>query len=92
MTYRPPNGHAKEFEKCINKMLSTIDILKKEVVMVDNFNMKLPDFEPNKKFQTTVDILFDQGISRLTRVTKKTGTVKNVNFHQLQNQITATKF
>ena len=73
-------------------MLSTIDILKKEVVMVDNFNMKLADFEPNKKFQTTVDILFDQGISRLTRVTKKTGTVKNVNFHQLQNQITATKF
>ena len=73
-------------------MLSTIDILKKEVVMVDNFNMKLPDFEPNKKFQTTVDILFDQGISRLTRVTKKTGTVKNVNFRQLQNQITATKF
>lgn len=73
-------------------MLSTIDILKKEVVMVDNFNMKLPDFEPNKKFQTIVDILFDQGISRLTRITKKTGTVKNVNFHQLQNQITATKF
>ena len=73
-------------------MLSTIDILKKEVVMVDNFNMKLADSEPNKKFQTTVDILFDQGISRLTRVTKKTGTVKNVNFRQLQNQITATKF
>ena len=73
-------------------MLSTIDILKKEVVMVDNFDMNLPDFEPNKKFQTIVDISFDQGISRLTRVTKKTGTVKNVNFHQLQNQITATKF
>ena len=60
--------------------------------MVNNFDMNLPDFEPNKKFQTIVDISFDQGISRLTRVTKKTGTVKNVNFHQLQNQITATKF
>ena len=29
LTYRPPNGDVKEFEKHLNKILSTNDILKK---------------------------------------------------------------
>ena len=47
LTYRPPNGDVKEFEKHLNNILSTNDILKKEVIMAGDFNMNLLDFEQN---------------------------------------------
>ena len=51
LTYRPPNGDVKESGKHLNKILSTNDILKKEVIMAGDFNMNLLDFEQNKKVQ-----------------------------------------
>ena len=48
LTYRPPNGDAKEFGEHLNKILSTNDILKKELVMAGDSNMNLPDFKQKK--------------------------------------------
>ena len=49
LTYRPPNGDGKKIDKHLNKILSADDILKKNVIMADEFNMNLLDFEQNKK-------------------------------------------
>ena len=49
MTYKLPNGEEKEFEKQLNKILSTSDILKKEVIMAGGFNTNVLYFEHNKK-------------------------------------------
>ena len=43
LTYRPPNGDVKELH--LIEMLSTNDILKKEVIMAGDFNMNLLNFE-----------------------------------------------
>ena len=58
LTYKPPNGDVKEFEKHLNKILSTNDILKKEVIMAGDFNMNLLHFEQNKKVQNFLNIMF----------------------------------
>ena len=58
LKYRPRNGDVEEFEKHLNKILSTNDILKKEVVMTGDFNMNLLDFEQNKKVQNFLNIMF----------------------------------
>ena len=46
----------------INKILSTNDILKKEITMAADFSMKVLDFEPNKKFQSFLSIMFDHSM------------------------------
>ena len=78
LTYRPPNGDIKEFEKQLNKILSTIDILKKEVVMAGDFNMDMLDFKQDKKVQNFLNVMFRHSlipvINNLTRVTKNTAT------------------
>ena len=78
LTYRPPNGGVKEFEKHLNKILSTNDILKKEVIMAGDFSMSLLDFEQKKKVQNFLNIMFDHSmmpvINKPTRVTKNTAT------------------
>ena len=78
MTYRPPNGDIKEFEKHLNKILSTIDILKKEVVTAGDFNMDLLNFKQNKNVQNFVNVMFRHSlipvINNLTHVTKNTAT------------------
>ena len=45
LTYRSQHGDKREFEKHLNKILWGNDILKKEVIMADNFNMNLLDFK-----------------------------------------------
>ena len=78
MTYRAPNGDVKEFEKHLNKILSTNDILQKEVIMAGDFNMNLLDFEQNKKVQKFLNIMFSHSmmpvINEPARVTKNTAT------------------
>ena len=78
LTYRPPNGDIKKFEKQLNKILSTIDILKKEVVMAGDFNMDMLDFKQDKKVQNFLNVMFRHSlipvINNLTRVTKNTAT------------------
>ena len=93
LTYRPPNGDVKEFEKHLNKMLSTNDILKKEVIMAGNFNMNLLDFEQNKKVKNFLNIMFGHSmmpvINKPTRVTRNTVTAID---HIFINSVTTTKF
>ena len=62
LIYRPPNGEVKEFEKHCNKLLSTNDVLKKEVIMAGDFNMNLLDFKENKKVQNFLNIMFGHSI------------------------------
>ena len=93
LTYRPLNGAVKEFEKHLNKILSTNDILKKEVIMAGDFNMNLLDFEQNKKVQNFLNIMFGHSmmpvINKRTRVTKNTATAID---HIFINSVTTTKF
>ena len=93
LTYRPPNGDVKEFEKHLNKTLSTNDVLKKEAIMADDFNMNLLDFEQNKKVQNFLNIIFGHSvmpvINKPTLVTKNTATAID---HIFINSVTTTKF
>ena len=93
LTYRLTNGDVKEFEKHLNKILSTNDILKKEVIVAGDFNMNLLDFEQNKKVQYFLNIMFGHSmmpvINKLTRVTKNTATAID---HIFINSVTTTKF
>ena len=93
LTYRPPNGDVKEFEKHLNKILSTNDILKKEAIMDGDFSMNMRDFEQNKKVQNFLNIMFGHSmmpfINKPTRVTKNTATGIN---HIFINSVTTTKF
>ena len=93
LTYRQPNGDAKEFEKHLNKILSTNNILKKDVIMASDFNMNLLDSEQNKKVQNFLNIMFGHSmmpvINKSTRVTKNTATVID---HIFINSVTTTKF
>ena len=92
LTYRPPNGDIKEFEKHLNKILSTNDILKKELIMAGDFNMNLFDFKQNKKVQNFLNIMFGHSmmpvINKQTRVTKNTATAIG---HIFINSVTITK-
>ena len=78
LTYRPPNGDVKEFEKHLHKILSINEILKKEVIMAGNFNMNLLGCEQNKKVQNFLNIMFGHSmmpvINKPTRFTKNTAT------------------
>lgn len=51
LTSRSPNGDVKEFEKHLNKILRKNDTLKKEAMMIGDFNMNLLDFQQNKKYK-----------------------------------------
>ena len=93
LTYRQPNGDVKEFEKHLNEILSTNDILKKEVIMAGDFSMSLLDFEQNKKVQNFLNIMFGHSmmpvINKPTRVTKNTETAID---HIFINSVITTKF
>ena len=93
MTYRPPIRDLQELEKHLNKILSTSDILKKEVVMAGNFNMNLLDFEQNKKVQNFLNIIFGHSlvlvINKPTLVTKNAAAATD---HIFINSVTTTKF
>ena len=92
MTYRPPNGDVKEFEKHLNKILSTNDILEKEIIIAGDFNMNLLDFKQNKKLQSFLNIMFGHSmvpvINKPTRVTKNTATAID---HIFINSVTTVK-
>ena len=93
LSYRPSNGDVKEFEKHLNKILSTNVILKKKVIMAGNFNMNLLDFEQNKKEQNFFNIMFGHRmmsvINKPTRVTTNSATAID---HFFINSVTTTKF
>ena len=75
LTYRPLNSNGKEFEKHLNKILSTNAILKKEVITASNCNMNLLDFEQTKKVQNFLNIMFGQ--SMILIINKSTCVSKN---------------
>ena len=91
MTYRPPNGDVKKFEKHLIKIPPTNDILKMEVIMAGDFNINLLDFKQNKNIQNSLNIMFDHSmmlfINKPTRVTKNTASA----IDQVTS-VTTTKF
>ena len=93
LTYKPLNGDVKEFEKHLNKILSTSYILKKEVIMAGDFNINLLDFEQNKKVQNFLNIMFGHSmmpvINKPTCVTKNTARAID---HIFINSFTTSKF
>ena len=93
LTYKPPNGDGKEFEKHLQKTLSTNYTLKKEVIMTGDFNINLLDFEQNKKVKNYLNIMFGYStmsvLNKLTRSTKNTATAID---HIFINSVTTTKF
>ena len=93
LTYRPPNGDVREFDKQLNKVLSTNDISNEEVIIAYDFNVNLLDFQENKKVQNFLNILFGDSmmpvINKSTRVTKNTATAIN---QILINSVTTTNF
>ena len=92
MTYWPPNGDGKEFEKHSNKILSADDILKKVVIMAGDFNMNLLDLKQYKEVQNFVNIIFGHNmmliINKPTDITKKTATSID---HIFINSVTVSK-
>ena len=89
LTYGPPNGDVKEFEKHLNQILSTNDIPKKEVIINGDFSMNLLDFEQNKIAQNFVNIMVMPVVNKPTRVTMNTVTAID---HIFINSVTTTKF
>ena len=93
LTYRPPNGDVREFDKQLNKVLSTNDISNEEVIIAYDFNVNLVDFQENKKVQNFLNSLFGHSmmpvINKSTRVTKNTATAIN---QILINSLTTTNF
>ena len=75
------------------EILSTNDILKKEVIMAGDFNMNLLDFEQNKKVKNLLNIMFGHSmmpvINKPTRVTRNTATAID---HIFINSVTTAKF
>ena len=93
LTYRPPNGDVTEFEKHLNKILSTNDILKNEIKMAGDFNMNLLDFEQNTNMQNFLNLMFGLSVipvmNKPARVTKTAATTLD---HISINSVTTTKF
>ena len=89
LTYGPPSGDVKEFEKHLNEILSTNDIPKKEVIINGYFSMNLLDFEQNKIVQNFVNTMVMPVVNKPTRVTMNTVTAID---HILINSVTTTKF
>ena len=93
LTYKPPNGDVKEFERHLNKILSTNDMLKKKVIIAGDFNMNLLHFEQNIKVQNFRNIMF--GHSMMPVINKPIHVIKNTATaidHIFINAVTTTKF
>ena len=72
--YRQPNDGVKEFEKQLNKILSTNDILKKMIIMGADFNINLNDFEQNQKVQNFLNIMFGHSMMPVLKAVNNTHT------------------
>ena len=78
LNYRPPNADTTLFEKHVKNILSKNEATKKEVILIDDFNINLLDFDKNKIVQSFVNLMFRFGMiptmNKPTRVTRHTAT------------------
>ena len=78
--YRPPNG---DIETCENYFKNLFDTVSKHILLVDDFNLNVLDFENNKKVQNFMNLMFRYGmiptINKPTRVTANTATAIDRN-------------
>ena len=63
LNYRSPNGDATLFEKHMKSILSKSKATKKEVILISDFNMKLLNFNKNKRVQSFVNLMFRFGMN-----------------------------
>ena len=78
LNHRPPNGDSTLFGKHMKSILSKNEAIKKEVILIGDFNINHLDFDKNKRVQNFVNLMFRFGmiptINKPTRVTRHTAT------------------
>ena len=78
--YRPPN---RDIETCENYFKNLFDTVSKHILLVDDFNLNVLDFENNKKVQNFMNLMFRYGmiptINKPTLVTANTATAIDRN-------------
>ena len=62
LNYRPPNGDTTLFEKYMKSILSKNNATKKEVILIGDFNIKILDFDKDKRVQSFINLMFQLGI------------------------------
>ena len=92
LNYRSPNGDATLFEKHMKSILSKSKATKKEVILISDFNMKLLNFNKNKRVQSFVNLMFRFGmnptINKPKRVTRHAATANDHVFIMISNDNT----
>ena len=58
LNYRLPNEDATVSEKDMKSILSKNDVIKKEVILMGDFNINLLDFDKNKRVQSFWNLMF----------------------------------
>ena len=78
LNHLPPNGDSTLFEKHMKSILSKNKATKKEVILIDDFNINLLDFGKNKRVLSFVNLMFRFGmiptINKSIHVTRHTAT------------------
>ena len=91
-SYRPPQCDTKLFEKHLQDLLLRYDVCKKEVLITGDFNIKILDFENNKKIKSFLNLMFScrmvPAINKPKRVTRYTATAID---HMFTNSIINTE-
>ena len=91
--YRPPNGDIEICENYFKNLFAKNDTVNKHIVLADNFNLNVLDFENNKNLQNFMNIMFRYGmiptINKPTRITANTATAID---HIITNLIINTDF
>ena len=76
IAYRPPDGDLEVCENYFQSILLHNSIRNKNVILAEDFNITVLDFEQNKKVQIFVNLMFQFSlvptINKPTRVTNKT--------------------
>ena len=74
---RPSNDH-KELENYLKSSLSKWEISHTDIILAEDFNINLLDFDANEKVQNFVNLVFRFGmiptVNKLTRFTKQTAS------------------
>ena len=91
--YRPSNGDIESCENYFKNLFAKNDIVNEHIVLAEDFNLNVLDFENNKKVQNVLNLMFPYvmipTINKPTRVTTDTATVID---HIITNVIRETDF
>ena len=93
LTYRTPNGDPNELEHHFKNILSKREIINKELVLVEDSNINVFDFNERKMLQRFVNLMFPHGlipiVNKSTHVTRNTATAID---HIIANSVINAEF